>query len=106
MALSMSLTGIPCRKSNESWFLDHIHWRPHDLARDPRFRRVELVGGYADFVAVLTMDEALALCFIARVRPGGGPSEPNEEVHRVLLSHKGSTQFVLARIYEWEGACG
>lgn len=103
MALSMSLTGIGKRSSSDDrWFIDNVNWRPHNLIHDSRFRRVDLVCGYLDYVAVLTMEEALALCFIARLRGWKDRSAKDDEVHDLLLSHQLTTQFVLARIYEWE----
>src|SRR5687767_4800717 len=102
MALSMSLTGIPYKQSDDYWFIDHLHWRMYTLSRDPRFRKVGLVCGYEDFVAALSVDEALALCFIERLRAGETESTREAEVHRLLLSHRRSTWFVLAHIYEWE----
>jgi hypothetical protein len=95
MAFSIEILGI--RWERGQYALERVTgdgggWRgARELIRDPRFRDLSSQAGYLDYVAALSVNEALAL---ARVVAPDGCS--------ALEASLTGAAFVLVHIFEWE----
>ena len=102
MAFSIYVQGIPDKESESSWKVDNVAWPTHVIERDPRFRPVALNGGYMDYVAVFSIEEAIAMNQRYSSRELSHLQAKNEELHRVLEGKRDATSLILVRMYEWE----
>ena len=92
MAFSIEILGI--RWERGQYALERVTGdvgSARELMRDPRFRNLSSQAGYLDYVAVLSVNEVLALARAAA--PDGGSA---------LEESLTGTAFVLVHIFEWE----
>lgn len=98
MAFSIEILGI--RWERGQYALERVTgdvggWRGvRELMRDPRFRNLSSQAGYLDYVAVLSVNEALAL---ARAAASSAPAGIS-----ALEASLAGAAFVLVHIFEWE----
>ncbi len=103
MAFGVRITGLPATGDEALWSIEAPWWKTDELMADPRFRDVSEDAGYADYGAVMTLDEAKALA--ARYAPHGETfdhwKEPMEELDRRLANHDGHLDRVRITVSEW-----
>jgi hypothetical protein len=102
MALSIDLTGVPRKVGEPTWGIDNVVWPPHVLERDSRFRQISLDQGYVDFLAVLTVDEALEINSQYLDWKLEHWERKNRELQLMLETRRVDTDFVVVHVYEWE----
>jgi hypothetical protein len=102
MAFSVYVQGIPDKEFEGSWRVDNVAWPTSVIERDPRFRPVALNGGYMDYVAVFSIEEAVEMNRQYSSRGLPHWQAKSEELQRVLEERKDATSLILVRMYEWE----
>lgn len=94
------ITGIPDDPEYRIWKCDYVVWPIHKLLPDDRFRKLIEAQVYVDYVAVLTVEEALEVN--ARFMDLGMAHwrQKNEDLNRLLLGHRYTHSMVYVRIVE------
>src|SRR5687767_14773628 len=108
MALSLRLIAITGPELAVLWTVDSVGWRPYGLRHDPRFRLLPSSTGYADYAAVLSVEEVITIMdtHVKAVRAEGLPGARDQRLEEKLNQHRDKTIFVIAHIYEWESGLG
>jgi hypothetical protein len=90
------ITGIPQNAEHPIWKCEYVSWPIRKLLPDDRFRKYVVGNTYVDYMAVLDVEEALALnaCFKEHWR------QQNEDLNRLLLAHRSTHRMVYVRIVE------
>src|SRR5688572_24097006 len=103
MAFSVWLEGVGCGDPTRSWLITNVPWPERSLRTDSRFRLVDRNAGYADYVAVLTVEEARAIN-AGPLAPFPGREAVAAEIEERLAGTRSG--LVVACVYEWESGLG
>lgn len=90
------LTGIPQNAEHPIWKCEYVTWPIRKLLPDDRFRKHVVGQSYLDYLAVLTVDEVLAL----NARFLDHRRQQNEDLNCLLLAHRSTHPMVYVRIVE------
>jgi hypothetical protein len=105
MAFSVQVIGIPRSDRELRWVVEEVAWPARELQADPRFRAVDLDGTlYLDYIAVLSVREALAINRRYREHPSEHLRRTNEDLEARLAAHDGG--LVVVKVFEWESGLG
>ncbi len=78
-------------------------WETNELIADPRFKDASWCPGYADYEAVMTVDEARTLA--AKYAPNATLDhlmERNDDLDRKFADGNGSVTRIKILVYEWK----
>ena len=109
MAYGVRIQGVPREHGKPVWTVDAATWfTPTRLLKDPRFREIQCISGYVDFVAVLSIEEAKALHDEAKAGTDAllYDARDAKRVDRYLAGNRSRTRFVMITVYEWESGLG
>lgn len=94
------ITGIPQSPTEPIWICEFVAWRVHKLLPDPRFRSVTVANVYLDYLAVLTVEEALEINARNLDVMMEHWRQKNEDLNRLLLAHRYTHPMVFVRIVD------
>lgn len=94
------ITGIPQSPEQPIWKCDYVTWPIHRLLPDERFRKHIVGQAYVDYLAVLTVEEALEVN--AKFLDLGMEHwrRKNQDLNGLLLAHRYTHPMVFVWIVE------
>ena len=102
MAFGVRITGLPITGDEALWSIEAPWWKTHELIADPRFKDASWCPGYADYEAVMIVDEAKSLAAIyAPNATFDHWKKPMKELDRMLANHDGRLNRVQITVFEW-----
>lgn len=94
------ITGIPGSTEFPIWECTYVVWPIHEILPDSRFRSFIVGNTYTDYLAILSVSEALELNEKYLDWDLEHWRKKNEELKGLLLKHRSSHPFVYIRIVD------
>jgi hypothetical protein len=101
MAYMVKLTAMTGQVPRPVWVREPSWWQARELQTDPRFKERD-AGGFVDYEAVLTAEEASELNRKYAEHALSWQQEAAEELRLLLTEGSGDFDNVLVEVLEWE----